>query len=530
VIVVYNSSGVPVTGFVDTGTDGASAVDTDSAGNILVAGPVGVDFGLSRFSSAGSIDGSFGNSGTVTTTIGAVAVPTAVAVQSDDKVVVFGVGNTADDFALARYGQTVVAPPVASAGVDQFINEGQFANFSAAGSTGSKLTYAWDLDNDGQFDDGVGVTASRSFGDNGNFTVRVQVTDDQNQSDIAALVVHVANVNPAPSVGGPTSGVRQQSLSFTGSFIDPGFLDTHQVSWNFGDGNTIALHPSTDPGALVPTHVYTSSGTFLVTFGVRDDDNATVFTQSYSVTIAATGIVAGNLLVGGTNANDVVTVRDNVNGIFKVFVGGVVVGQFTNASVGKIILYGGDGADELTIEHDITKDSEIYGGNGDDILKGGGGNDVMFGGAGNDKLKARDANDICVGGDGADTIAGGDGRDILIGGLGADKIAGQDDSDILVAGNTAHDGNMAALLAIRAEWTSGDPNAVTHIRSGAGGLNGSVRLASGVTVFDDAAKDTLAGGTGQDWFIATLSGTGVIDKVTGLNSIDFADDLSFILS
>src|SRR6185295_19541168 len=109
------------------------------------------------------------------------------------------------------------------------------------------------------------------------------------------------------------------------------------------------------------------------------------------------------------------------------------------------------------------------------------------------------------------------------------KIAGQDDSDILVAGNTAHDSNLAALLAIRAEWTSGDPNAVTHIRNGAGGLNGTYRLASGVTVFDDAAKDTLAGGTGQDWFIATLSGTGVLDKVTGLNSIDFADDLSFIL-
>jgi hypothetical protein len=40
-------------------------------------------------------------------------------------------------------------------------------------------------------------------------------------------------------------------------------------------------------------------------------------------------------------------------------------------------------------------------------------------------------------------------------------------------------------------------NAVTHIRNGAGGLNGTYRLASGVTVFDDAAKDTLAGGTGR---------------------------------
>jgi uncharacterized delta-60 repeat protein len=90
VLVVYNSSGVPLTGFVATGTDGASAVDTDSAGNILVSGPVGTDFGLSRFSPSGSIDTSFGSGGTVITSMGAIAAPTAVAVQSDDKVVVFG--------------------------------------------------------------------------------------------------------------------------------------------------------------------------------------------------------------------------------------------------------------------------------------------------------------------------------------------------------------------------------------------------------------------------------------------------------
>jgi PKD repeat protein len=88
--------------------------------------------------------------------------------------------------------------------LDQFINEGQFANFSAAGSTGSNLTYAWDLDNDGQFDDAVGVTASRSFGDNGNFTVRVQVTDDQSQSNIDTLFVQVANIAPTTAATGRT--------------------------------------------------------------------------------------------------------------------------------------------------------------------------------------------------------------------------------------------------------------------------------------------------------------------------------------
>src|SRR6185369_18073953 len=61
------------------------------------------------------------------------------------------------------------------------------------------------------------------------------------------VIVPPANTAPtADPIGGPTSGVRQQTLVFTGSFSDPDAGDTHQVSWNFGDGNTIAFHSTTD--------------------------------------------------------------------------------------------------------------------------------------------------------------------------------------------------------------------------------------------------------------------------------------------
>ena len=44
-------------------------------------------------------------------------------------------------------------------------------------STGSGVAYAWDLDGDGQFDDGTGAHLAHSFAA-GTYTVRLRVTDD----------------------------------------------------------------------------------------------------------------------------------------------------------------------------------------------------------------------------------------------------------------------------------------------------------------------------------------------------------------
>ena len=47
-------------------------------------------------------------------------------------------------------------------------------------------------------------------------------------------------------------------------------------------------------------------------------------------------------------------------------------------------------------------------------------------------------------------------------------------------------------------------------------------------MFDDGAADVLTGSSGQDWFFANLTGTGVKDKVTDLSAAEFANDLTFI--
>jgi hypothetical protein len=349
--------------------------------------------------------------------------------------------------------------------------------------------------------------------------------------------------NTAPTVTAvtaPATAVRGHAASFSGSFTDPDVGDTHEVSWDFGDGNTIAFHPSTDSGALTPTHGYATTGTsnvtFNVTFTVRDN-GLLVHSGSTTVTVSPSGIVSGNLLVGGAAGADTITVKDNVNGVFKVRFGNTIVGQYNQNAISKIVIRGENGADDITIEGDITLPSEIYGGEGDDVIKGGGGNDVIFGEGGNDKLKARNAHDILVGGAGSDTLAGGDGRDLLFGGTGADKIAGQDDSDIILSGTTSYDtassSNLAALQAIHTEWRRTDLTTSQRINSikvtGVGPGN-AYKLLGGTTVFDDGARDTLTSGSGGDWFLANPGGTNVLDKITDLNSVDFLDSITFILA
>jgi Ca2+-binding RTX toxin-like protein len=114
---------------------------------------------------------------------------------------------------------------------------------------------------------------------------------------------------------------------------------------------------------------------------------------------------------------------------------------------GHIIVFGQAGDDDIEMAGSIGLSALLYGGEGDDRIKGGGGHDILLGGADDDLL------------------VGGQGRDILIGGVGNDRLVGNADDDILVAGSTDFDANDAALCAIMDEWI-----ALLNRRQNAGNL------------------------------------------------------------
>jgi hypothetical protein len=165
-------------------------------------------------------------------------------------------------------------------------------------------------------------------------------------------------------------------------------------------------------------------------------------------------------------------------------------------------------------------------------LSGGDGNNVLdasrfrgavtlSGGSGNDSLLGGSGIDLLLGGDGNDVLAGGAGRNVLIGGRGADSLSGGPGDDLLVAGTTAYDADPEAVALILAEWasTASYADRVAHIQAG-GGLTGGRSLVGSAgtaqTVFADADVDSLGGGPGQDWFLASqVAGNGAaIDEVT----------------
>src|SRR5690606_34131692 len=72
--------------------------------------------------------------------------------------------------------------------------------------------------------------------------------------------------NLAPVVdAGPDQTVNEgASITFSGVFTDAGSLDTHTITWDFGDGNSAT-------GSLTPTHTYDDNGVDIVTLTVTDD-------------------------------------------------------------------------------------------------------------------------------------------------------------------------------------------------------------------------------------------------------------------
>ncbi len=108
--------------------------------------------------------------------------------------------------------------------------------FDASGSTdadeGEELTYAWDLNNDGEFTDAPSEpTASATFNDSENHTVAVRVTDENEASSVARVTVYPNDTPPEPEIIRPEESAPEseeanfewhvgQSIEFEGAARD----------------------------------------------------------------------------------------------------------------------------------------------------------------------------------------------------------------------------------------------------------------------------------------------------------------------
>ncbi len=191
---------------------------------------------------------------------------------------------------VENQGQTQVVqafldttPPAMDIGGPYAGDEGSEFTFDATGTTdaGSGLAeIVWDLNGDGVFDDAAGPTASRTFADDGLYFIGIQATDNLGNSDILPASVDVRNADPVVSITdiSTTQPYPGEVVTLEGTFTDAGWLDTHTVVVDWGDGqiSQAAANEMNEPpqasGTYSAQHTYSTMGAFNVTVTVSDDD------------------------------------------------------------------------------------------------------------------------------------------------------------------------------------------------------------------------------------------------------------------
>lgn len=114
--------------------------------------------------------------------------------------------------------------------------------FSAANSSDPEsqaLTYAWDLDGDGAFDDGTSAAAQWTYPSGGTVMARLRVTDTAGLSDVTAVTISVNNSAPSAIIDTPAASFTWKvgdPITFSGRGADSdepsGFLPASALSWD----------------------------------------------------------------------------------------------------------------------------------------------------------------------------------------------------------------------------------------------------------------------------------------------------------
>jgi parallel beta-helix repeat protein len=170
-------------------------------------------------------------------------------------------------------------PPTVHASCAGVVDEGGTLELSVTGDDpdGDELTYAWDLDGDGEFETPGQMVTFSAVGLDGpsTVTVSVQVSDGTDTgTDDATIDV----LNVAPVVGGITGPADPAevaaSVEVSAAFTDPGVPDTHTAEWDWGDGSTSAgtVQETDGSGTVTGSHSYATPGVYTVTLTVTDDD------------------------------------------------------------------------------------------------------------------------------------------------------------------------------------------------------------------------------------------------------------------
>jgi glucose/arabinose dehydrogenase len=139
--------------------------------------------------------------------------------------------------------------------------------FDGTGSSdpdGDALSYAWDLDADGAYDDSTATRPTWTYTANGSYAAKLRVSDPGGLSATATVTVTVGNTPPTATITTPAAGTTWKVgdvITFSGSATDAqdGALPASALTWD------LILHhcPSNCHTHLVQSFSGVASGSFV---------------------------------------------------------------------------------------------------------------------------------------------------------------------------------------------------------------------------------------------------------------------------
>ena len=191
--------------------------------------------------------------------------------------------------------------PVADAGGPWVVNEGSSTPVTNRSFDASRtsLAFQWSLELDPSSNATLmGSTLGRPIvvaADDATGTLKVTVTNAYGTSQ-ATADVHVINVAPVVKAGPDLEALRGSLVNLHATFTDPGMMDTHTATVDWGDG-TAPLPTWLVGREVAATHRYMEVGTYAARVTVIDDDGG-IGSDTANVSVINTppiiGLVAGH--------------------------------------------------------------------------------------------------------------------------------------------------------------------------------------------------------------------------------------------
>jgi hypothetical protein len=176
-----------------------------------------------------------------------------------------------------EYTLEINGPPVVDLGADLTGSEGYevyfYATYTDEDITGTDpVSILWDFGDGSTATDTL--TPTHIYGDNGSYAVSVTITDSLGSVGYDVLFVSVANLAPAADGIASRTALIDTLVTIPLTFSDPGWLDTHQVEVDWGDGDTDTIPLLAGVFTVDLEHTYLVAGDYTVQVKVWDDDGA----------------------------------------------------------------------------------------------------------------------------------------------------------------------------------------------------------------------------------------------------------------